>query len=409
MLGVMAIAGLFQALQTALAFVGDRRLVFTNWDFPAFYAAGRLVADGRGHLLYDVAAIRSVEVEAAGGPVGGSGVLPFFNPAFFAVPFAPLSSLNLLHAYQTWTIVCVGLLPIDIGLLWLLARPMPRRWRWACAAAFVTAVPVSYGFQHGQFSLILVTAWCSGFLLLRARRDCLAGLAFAPLLIKPELLVPLGAYLLWKRRPAVFVTLVPLAAMALAGSIGVTGVSAAAAYPRFLLESTGWEGQGVTSAVMFGWSGVVAPLLQEPAALPPRAVVAVLMLLSLGLLGPVLRGDVSGGARSFAAHFALLTIATVLFDPHIYLQDTVLLALPAVALLAAVSVEHRPRVAALLVLGWGLLAAGNAPALYAGVNVFALYLMLAGAVVAAWLWRWPSLDIARAPLSPRPAVLTQIP
>jgi hypothetical protein len=317
-----------------------------------------------------------------GGPVGGSGVLPFFNPAFFALPFAPLSYLDLLPAFQVWTLLLVVLLVVDAAMVLALARELPARWRLACVTGFITMVPVSYGLQHGQFSLLLLTSWGAAFLLLRAGRDAWAGVALAPLLIKPELVIPVALYLCWKRRLAVFHTLVPLTVAALLLSVAITGLPAALGYVSFLIHSTEWEGHGVTTSVMFGWNGIVATFVDEPASLAARACVVALSLVTAAALYTSLRGRIDDDRRSFAVHWTLLTIATVLLDPHLYLQDTILLALPAVALLAAMAPARRAELAAALAAGWLLLALGNAPTLYAGVNLFALYMLGAGCVLA---------------------------
>ena len=63
--------------------------------------------------------------------------------------------------------------------------------------------------QLGQFSMILLVSWLSSYVLLRDGRDRAAGVALAPLLIKPELLLPVAALLLWKRRSGAFATLLP--------------------------------------------------------------------------------------------------------------------------------------------------------------------------------------------------------
>ena len=200
--------------QLLTAFLGNESLLWFHQDFPALYAAGKMVASGSGALLYDTGALADAEIAAAGHPVGGTGVLAYFNPPFFAAFMAPLTALPLDRAYQAWTLLSLLLLAFDCWLLWRIADGLPRRWRIAVVAAFLTLYPVGYGLELGQFSLVLVTSWAGAYLLLRAERDALAGAALAPLLIKPELLLPVAAYLLWKRRWRVFSTLAPATAVA---------------------------------------------------------------------------------------------------------------------------------------------------------------------------------------------------
>jgi hypothetical protein len=371
--GAFAVAGGVEAVQTLFAFFGDESLLWFHQDFPALYAAAKLVAGGSGRLLYDTASLADAEIAAAGQPVGGTGVLAYFNPPFFAALLAPLSALPLDHAYQAWTLFGAALLAIDAWLLWRIALPLPRRWRIAVVAGFATLYPVAYGLQLGQFSLVLVTSWAAAYLLLRAGREGWAGVALAPLLIKPELLLPVATYLLWKRRWRVFSTLAPLTAAAVVASIVIIGPDAALAYPGYLLNSTTWHGDGVATNVMFDWNGIAAMWWERPAA--SRAGLLVVGALSLATLAAVARawrGPLDPRTPRFAAQWMLLTLATVLVDPHLYLQDTVLIA-PA----AAACPHRRPVIAATLVAGWSMLALGIYPNEHLHVNAFGLYMALA--------------------------------
>jgi Glycosyltransferase family 87 len=261
---VFGVVAAVEIMQVVTAFFGNESLLWFHQDFPALYAAGKMVASGSGALLYDTGALADAEIAAAGHPVGGTGVLAYFNPPFFAGMMAPLSALSLDRAYQVWTLFSVALLASDCWLLCRIAAGLPRRWRIALVVGFVTLYPVSYGVELGQFSLVLVTSWAAAYLLLRNERDALAGLALAPLLIKPELLLPVAAYLLWKRRWRVFSTLAPASAIAIVASIAIVGAHSALAYPVYLLDSTKWSGEGVASNVMFDWNGIAAMFWGRP-------------------------------------------------------------------------------------------------------------------------------------------------
>ena len=382
MFGVFAIAGGVEAVQTLFAFFGDESLLWFHQDFPALYAAAQMVAGGSGRLLYDTAALADAEIAAAGQPVGGTGVLAYFNPPFFAALLAPLSWLPLDRAYQAWTLFGATLLAIDAWLLWRIAAPLPRRWRIALVAGFATLYPVAYGLQLGQFSLVLVTSWAAAYLLLRARREAWAGVALAPLLIKPELIVPVAAYLLWKRRWRVFSTLAPLTLAAVVAAIAIVGPDAALAYPGYLLDSTTWHGDGVATNVMFDWNGIAAMWWERPAA--SRAGLLLVGALSLATLAAVARawrGELDAQSPRFVVQWMLLTLATVLVDPHLYLQDTVLVVPAAAALLAAACPHRRPAIGAALLGGWAMLALGIYPNEHLHVNAFGLYVALAAAAL----------------------------
>jgi hypothetical protein len=375
----LALLGVAEWVQTGATFFGDDRLRWYAQDFPAFYTAAYLVAAGSGHLIYDTTAMAAAELAIAGGPVGGSGVLAYFNPPFFALLLAPLTGLPLDRAYQAWTLFSLALLAIDVAMLWAITAPMPRAWRLALVAGFVTLFPVAYGLQHGQFSLILVTSWTAAFLLLRRRRDALAGAVLSPLLIKPELLIPVTLYLAWKRRWGAIAALAPITALAVAASFATVGVTAALGYPGYLIESTTWDDRGVNTAQMFGWNGLIA-MFHDPSDPFGYAATIVLTLAALLAVRSSCADEAEARPNGFARSWLLLTIATILVDPHFYLQDTVLLGPPAIALMAGVRPHVRSPLAWALLAGWGLLALGTFPNQHLHVNAFALY--MAAAAVA---------------------------
>lgn len=375
---LFAAVAVIEIVQTATAFFGNESLLWFHQDFPALYAAGKMVAGGSGSLLYDTAALGDAEIAAAGHPVGGTGVLAYFNPPFFAAMLSPLSVLPLDRAYQAWTLFGLALLILDGFLLWRIAAPLPTRWRIAVLAGAATLYPVSYGLQLGQFSLLLVTSWAAAYLLLRARRDAWTGVVLAPLLIKPELLVPVAAFLLWKRRWRVFATLGPLAAAAVIASVSIVGRSAALAYPGFLLDSTRWHGDGVATNVMFDWNGIAAMWWERPASSHAGLIaVLALSLATLVAFAYACRTWPAVAAQlDFRRQWLLLTLATVLLDPHLYLQDTVLVVPAATLLLASACPHRRPMLAVPMLGGWAVLGLGIYPNEHLRINAFGLYLAL---------------------------------
>lgn len=339
-------------VQVAADFFGRRAPFWVSEDFTAFYAAGRLVARGAGSVLYQPALVGAVEHAVAGHPVGGSGVLAYFNPPFFALLFLPLSRLSLGQAYQVWTLVNLVLVGVNTWLLWQLAAPLERRWRSVLAVGFLALYPVTYGLRLGQFSLLLLTGAAAASLLLRRRQERAAGLALGLLLIKPELLLPLAAFLAWKRRWRVLQTLIPAVLCAVGVSVLITGWQAALSYPVYLLHSVSWQGNGVGTALMFGWNGLLAAVWRGGPRLFETFAAALLALGGLAAAAYAWRGELRLGSMRFAAQWLVLTLATLLADPHLYLQDTVVV-VPAVVAFLAKSHQPRRRVtAAGLLIGW---------------------------------------------------------
>jgi cytochrome c oxidase subunit IV len=394
----LCVVGIAEVAQTGAAFFGNEDLLWYHQDFPAFYTAAHLVTHGGGHLIYDTAAMAAAESEIAGHPVGGTGVLAYFNPPFFALAMAPLAWMSMDRAFQVWTIVSLALLAANAWMLWRIGATLSQPSRWLLVAGFLTLVPVSYGLQQGQFSLILATSWGATLLLLRNGHERWSGVALAPLLIKPELLLPVAAYLLWKRRWRVFSTLLPLTLAAVVISIVVVGPSSALAYPAYLSDSTRWDGAGVTSRLMFSWNGIVAMLWDHPGSWFSSVAFVSLSVPTLGAVAYAARGAFAPLAGHFAPQWLLLTVATILVDPHLYLQDTILVALPAAALLCSAPAGQRQCIAVAIAAGWATLALGTFPNEHLHVDLFGIYLVAAGVavLVARSPYRKPASQRVRA-------------
>jgi alpha-1,2-mannosyltransferase len=190
-------------------------------DFLPFYAAGTFVREGNPGAMYDVDALRAREQQIArrsAVPLG-NGFGPFWNPPFYALPFASLCALSFGSALLTWLGINLAALTVAIALLcrlvvqasrlpaaetaapqWGLtqsqgaAPPRAAGWRtWGLMPLLILAsTPALLAFTHGQntfCSLLLLTitvlAW-------RARRPLVAGLVIGLLAYKPQLAALVG-------------------------------------------------------------------------------------------------------------------------------------------------------------------------------------------------------------------------
>jgi hypothetical protein len=99
---------------------------------------------------------------------------------------------------------------------------------------------------------------------------------------------------------------------------------------------------------------------------------------TLAAAAVALRGQVDARSDAFARCWLIVTMATVLSDLHLFLQDTAILAPAAVAYLAASRGQHRVVVAAMMAAGWAIL--WFEPFMSTGVPVnvaFGLFLLIA--------------------------------
>lgn len=83
-------------------------------DYPAFYAAGQIVADGKADSLYSLSQQREYQQKLIGEE---SGVLPFAYPPLFAIAYAPLSQLPFRLSYAVHTLLMVAALALACVLI----------------------------------------------------------------------------------------------------------------------------------------------------------------------------------------------------------------------------------------------------------------------------------------------------
>jgi len=156
-------------------------------DFPAFYTAGTLVADGHIDSLYDPAAQADLQRDLLGTE---TGFLAFAYAPHVALVYAPLALVGYRLAYVLHTALMVAAL---VAALWQM-RPMVgivERWFSLTVAAAIGFYPMFMAIGGGQNTaislLLLVWLWRS----LRDGHDARAGLAVALLAFRPQYAIPM--------------------------------------------------------------------------------------------------------------------------------------------------------------------------------------------------------------------------
>src|SRR5260370_1327305 len=81
-------------------------------DFPDFYCAARMLAEGHGHQLYDAEVQRKYQARYA----GRVGTL-YIHPPFEAVVYLAVAWLPLMRAYLLWSL-------LNLAVLLVAARPL---------------------------------------------------------------------------------------------------------------------------------------------------------------------------------------------------------------------------------------------------------------------------------------------
>ena len=168
-------------------------------DFVAFYTGGRLFLEGRMSDLYDYSTQKALQ-ETLIAPNLTGGILPFINPPFTVLLYAPFA----WGSYETGKLLwwASGLLTLILSLH-LLRRelspseaPFTGRWLGISFLFF----PTLAWFLYAQNTHLTLLVYALTFLMLRRGRDLGAGAALGVLLYKPQLAIGLAVALLVQRR-----------------------------------------------------------------------------------------------------------------------------------------------------------------------------------------------------------------
>jgi hypothetical protein len=285
-------------------------------DFAHFYVQGVVANERNAHALYDMdeqaAILRRV---VPGAP--DSHFPPVHGPQM-SVFFSPLARLPYAAAMSVW----LGLTVIVYGwcgyATWK-ACPQLRDQPWTVFWLLVAAPALRFDLGFAQTSAIGLACVTAGFLALRANRLFLAGLAIGSLAYKPQLGLA-----------AAFVLLAALEWKVIAGAVvaAAAQIGAGCLYwgPSILRQYIGALRRlpGVLPTMeplkfdMHSWRSFFE-LLGLPARVAlPAYLVAAALTLAVALACWRARGPI-------APRYAVLLVATVLVNPHMWVYDFILL------------------------------------------------------------------------------------
>jgi hypothetical protein len=240
---------------SALAVLVSTRslMLLKGTDFPHFYCAGRMLADGHGRQLYDADLQRHYQALYA----RRVGTL-YTHPPFEAVLYLAVAWLPLRYAYLLWSFLTMGLLAVSALRL---AKEALWPWDWrALIVASLTFIPSLVCVLQGQDSLLLLLLVVLAFTSLRRGRSSAAGCWLALGLFKFQLVLPLVLALLLtqnRRSRGGLAKGFSLAALALAGvSVAISGLSVITLYPKFLLHFHEQPFAGIVPQAMANFRGL---------------------------------------------------------------------------------------------------------------------------------------------------------
>lgn len=370
-------------LALAVAFVvilvsGSGTTTFTGrvgGDYPAFYAAGQIIADGKADSLYSLSQQREYQQKLIGEE---SGVLPFAYPPVFAIAYAPLSQLPFRLSYAVHTLLMVAALALACVLI---QRIYPRLIEKPELLFFLalTAYPILrsiMGAQNTALSLLLIVlVWYK----VLHNKHYQAGLFLGLLFFKPQFALPLAGLFFLSGRWRVWVSAGATAAVLFAASTALIGTGWIADWLALVGTFSRLDVQ-VNFGELVSWQGFTQALVGEgnsfAAALGWGLSAATVLAISWVWF--------AGGRKAdFSSQLALASICIVLISPHTLYYDT------GIALIAVVVVLSRmgPASPGLIL---GVWAAGLAQLLSPAVGVSLSFVPLVLILGVAIAYLWPS-------------------
>jgi hypothetical protein len=278
-----------------------------NSDWPAFATGARLIVSDPGHL-YDLDAQKRVERDVTGGRIlvtlGIEGILPFLAPAWVALLAVPFEAFGTEIGGRLW--VLFGLVCL-MGGLYLAIRPRAPA---AMLPAFA-GVPTALMLLNAQLDGIVALG--IGAAISLYSRPYLAGLALGLTLVKPQLVLPLGAAVILAREWKLLAGWATGGILLLASTLVLS--------PRWIND---WLGQ-TRATVTSGSREIDLPHL---AVLLPDAYQGVgLGVLTASVLAAVVWMALRVRGQKTRPAIAVLVVGGVVAAPHALPADLVLVAL----------------------------------------------------------------------------------
>ena len=197
-------------------------------DFSVTYIGARMVHDGQGARLYDLAQQRKLKAAL----LPNAEPLIFEHPPFEAFFLSPLGGMSYHTAYLIWGLINIS---IWLALPWLL-RPyvaVPQD-NLGYMVLWLIFAPLGIALYQGQSSLLLLLLFTATFIELKRGRDFRAGFWLALGLFKFQFTLPFMVIFLLRKKWN-FVAGFLLMASALAGvSVIAVGPQGILSYVRLL-------------------------------------------------------------------------------------------------------------------------------------------------------------------------------
>lgn len=333
--GVLIVFGAILTYQfTNEFFLSNGYFKGTHNDFLAFWATGKLVAEGNIGQVYSADALTAIQRTVVPHPVSMLGYMPFLNPPFVAVLLAPLGVLSVNDARLAWMVLSVIVM---VAISWFLTRSIQNKWtRTLCIFLIASSYPVFQNLIQGQLSILLTAAILAGIYMAERGKLFYSGLFLSALVVKPQLAVFVGIALLAFRQWTVIKGMIVGTLALLIVTLPFTGIDIYRDYVQFAsgvtsghftgagtIDRTTWQGDmkymysllGLAVAI-FGQGNIVMTNLFVWGV---GAILIVIYIFHIRYVRPSLSTNEGRVALSKAMAIMLL------LNPHAYPHDVVLI------------------------------------------------------------------------------------
>jgi hypothetical protein len=315
--GVLLVAGA-AILLFAAVFWTARGPNVEKTDFSLTYVGAKLVHDGMGHDLYDIAIQKRLRDSLFAHPVP----LLFEHPPFEAFILSPLAELSFRSAYLIWGCINASVL---LALIVLLRGFLP----WPKEDAgyicmWLLFAPLWVALYQGQSSLLLLAGFALAFVSLKRDMPLLAGCAFGLGLLKFQFALPFVLVMLLCKKWRFVVGFATSTFALLLLSVAAVGWPGLLSYGRilFAIESNPQNvsyGSGVDMPTIYGFVYALSGN-----SLSHTALNVAVALLSLGLLSWTAfhwKSIETTSDSSFDLMFAAALAASLICGSHMFTHD----------------------------------------------------------------------------------------
>lgn len=346
-------------------------------DFMHFYVQGVVAREHNAAALYDMAAMGRMVPRLV--PLTHESTYPPVYGPQVSVFFLPFASLSYHAARNLWVLISFVVYALCCYAIWRVC-PRLRDRPWSVLLLLVAAPALHYTLGFVQISAIALVCFTAAFLALRADRPFLAGLAIGSLIYKPPLGIAAAVVFVAAGEWAVVAGAAVAAVAQLAIGCAYWGPSILGPYVAALTRIPDVAyGMEPYRYHMHSWRAFFDLL-----RLPPRAALAAYAVAAIATLAAAVACWRS--RAPLVLRFAVLLLATVLVDPHLYAYDLVIL-VPVYMLLWDWSIAEGESTS-MRRFQWLLYACYFSPLFVAAADVFRVQpsVLLMTALLAVLVW-----------------------